>query len=315
MAANTYGRQVVVPLTNKSGGGVIAGDVVIIDTGNNDAFTTTTTAAYTGLVGIAQETIANNAVGRVLTAGYAALVLTSGSVTRGNFGATHTVAKQAADIGARAVGAFCQFLTGGTTPDAHVFGMPDGTAASGAPTTADYLTGTAQAGLSAEIVVGTTPGGELGGTWASPTVDATHAGTDSGTHLGRLLQAARVTRTAADDTTTSSTFADATGLTSTITTGAHRVMLYFTGSGGASGSNELGLSFAVDGARVDGATYGLMATTGQDRDLSMFYLTDVLTAASHTFTVQFKVSAGTGTIFASGTAVAVLTVIETGLTS
>lgn len=46
----------------------------------------------------------------------------------------------------------------------------------GAPDTADYLVGTAQAGLSAEIVVGTTPGGELGGTWASPTVDATHSG-------------------------------------------------------------------------------------------------------------------------------------------
>lgn len=47
---------------------------------------------------------------------------------------------------------------------------------SGAPTTADYLVGTSQAGLSAEIVVGTSPGGELGGTWASPTVDATHSG-------------------------------------------------------------------------------------------------------------------------------------------
>lgn len=46
----------------------------------------------------------------------------------------------------------------------------------GAPTTADYLVGTADAGLSAEIVVGTSPGGELGGTWASPTVDATHSG-------------------------------------------------------------------------------------------------------------------------------------------
>lgn len=50
------------------------------------------------------------------------------------------------------------------------------TVAAGAPTTADYLVGTAQGGLSAEIVVGTTPGGELGGTWASPTVDATHSG-------------------------------------------------------------------------------------------------------------------------------------------
>ena len=46
----------------------------------------------------------------------------------------------------------------------------------GAPTNADYLVGTANGSLSAEIVVGTTPGGELGGTWASPTVDATHSG-------------------------------------------------------------------------------------------------------------------------------------------
>jgi hypothetical protein len=47
---------------------------------------------------------------------------------------------------------------------------------SGAPTDADYLVGTANGSLSNEIVVGTTPGGELGGTWASPTVDATHSG-------------------------------------------------------------------------------------------------------------------------------------------
>ncbi len=46
----------------------------------------------------------------------------------------------------------------------------------GAPTNADYLVGTANGDLSAEIVVGTTPGGELGGTWAAPTVDTTHSG-------------------------------------------------------------------------------------------------------------------------------------------
>jgi len=40
----------------------------------------------------------------------------------------------------------------------------------------DFLVGTATAALSGEIVVGTAPGGELGGTWASPTVDATHSG-------------------------------------------------------------------------------------------------------------------------------------------
>ena len=40
----------------------------------------------------------------------------------------------------------------------------------------DFLVGTASGYLSGEIVVGVTPGGELGNTWASPTVDATHSG-------------------------------------------------------------------------------------------------------------------------------------------
>lgn len=43
-------------------------------------------------------------------------------------------------------------------------------------TTADYLIGTADPDLPNAIVVGTTPGGELGGTWPSPTVDTTHSG-------------------------------------------------------------------------------------------------------------------------------------------
>lgn len=51
----------------------------------------------------------------------------------------------------------------------------------GAPTDANYLVGTANGSLSAEIVVGTSPGGELGGTWASPTVDATHSGSSHAT--------------------------------------------------------------------------------------------------------------------------------------
>lgn len=49
-------------------------------------------------------------------------------------------------------------------------------ARSAAPASVDYLVGTASGNLSSEIVVGTSPGGELGGTWASPTVDATHSG-------------------------------------------------------------------------------------------------------------------------------------------
>lgn len=124
-ATNTFGRVNVLPLTNKSGGSVAAGDVVIIDSANSDSFTTTTTASYTKSIGIAQQTIANNAVGLVLISGYAALVNVNASVTRGNFGATHTVAKQATDAGSsRAAGTFCIFLTGGTTPDAFIW-QPD----------------------------------------------------------------------------------------------------------------------------------------------------------------------------------------------
>lgn len=48
--------------------------------------------------------------------------------------------------------------------------------AAGAPTDATYLVTTAHASLSAEVAVGATPGGELGGSWASPTVDTTHSG-------------------------------------------------------------------------------------------------------------------------------------------
>ena len=55
-------------------------------------------------------------------------------------------------------------------------GLLSGGNSGGAPTDANYLVGTANGDLSAEIVVGATPGGELSGTWTSPTIDATHSG-------------------------------------------------------------------------------------------------------------------------------------------
>ena len=67
----------------------------------------------------------------------------------------------------------------------------------GAPTDADYLVGTSNASLSAEIVVGTTPGGELGGTWGTPTLD------DSVTVTGWVMGASTATTPSADDDDTS----------------------------------------------------------------------------------------------------------------
>lgn len=73
---------------------------------------------------------------------------------------------------------------------------------SGAPASVDYLVGTADAGLSSEIVVGTTPGGELGGTWASPTVDATHSGSQHTDFIAKAIVDAKgdIIAATADDT-------------------------------------------------------------------------------------------------------------------
>ena len=62
-------------------------------------------------------------------------------------------------------------ITGNTTIGGNLIVSGTITGSGVAPTTADYLVGTANGSLSAEIVVGTTPGGELGNTWASPTID------------------------------------------------------------------------------------------------------------------------------------------------
>lgn len=116
------GRQFVQPLTNQSGGGVIAGDVVIVSAANDESFTTTTSAAYNSTrVGVAQESIAAAATGRVLLEGYAPLVNVSASATRGHYLLTHTVAKQATSQAGYAAGAFGQIIKAGTTPSAVIF--------------------------------------------------------------------------------------------------------------------------------------------------------------------------------------------------
>lgn len=149
------GRQTATrQLTNKSGGGVALGDVVVIGDGaNDDAFTTTTSAAFNSrMIGVAMETIANDAVGLVAIQGYVPKIVTNASATRDYFLFTHTVAKQATSSATRASGAFGQVLASGTSPAAILWGMPDSTAASGAPSGAKYIVGAADGTLSAERV-------------------------------------------------------------------------------------------------------------------------------------------------------------------
>lgn len=113
----------------------------------------------------------------------------------------------AADTPARlAVGADGEVLTADSTAPT---GLKWAAGGSGAPTNADYLVGTANGSLSAEIVVGTTPGGELGGTWASPTVDATHSGsTHAATQAAAESTAATALSGHAADTTSIHGIAD-----------------------------------------------------------------------------------------------------------
>lgn len=65
------------------------------------------------------------------------------------------------------------------------------------PAGVDYLVGTANGTLSGEIVAGTSPGGELGNTWGSPTLD------DGVTVDGWALGASTATTAAANDNDTS----------------------------------------------------------------------------------------------------------------
>lgn len=81
---------------------------------------------------------------------------------------SHTVSITAADVGAEDAGAVATHAAAG---DPHTGYLKESDFAG-----VDALVGTATGLLSGEIVVGTAPGGELGGTWASPTVDATHSG-------------------------------------------------------------------------------------------------------------------------------------------
>lgn len=136
---------------------------------------------------------------------------------------------------------------------------------------------------------------------------------------GEFVQTSTVHLTSGDLTTTSTTFTDATGLTVTLTTGARRCLVIFTGTlNNSTGGANTAIDLAIDGTRV-GGTYGIVHNYSNSGAFningSFTYLTDVLTAASHTLKLQFRVDGGTGKIYASATDPARFTVIETSQTT
>ena len=142
-----------------------------------------------------------------------------------------------------------QFSNGSVTDNG------DGTASvstgggSGAPTDADYLVGTANGSLSAEIVVGTSPGGELGNTWASPTID------DSVTVTGWVMGASTATTPAADDNDTS--LATTAYVQTEILSLSSEYIILYPGSASITGTMAI-TADATQGAQIDGSNGGVL---------------------------------------------------------
>lgn len=100
-------------------------------------------------------------------------------------------------------------------------------------------------------------------------------------------------------TTTSTNFTDATGLTLTVTTLGGTVMVGFFGVIVNSGGSWTNVDLAVDGTR-QGGTDGLVtqATASNVETVAFVTLVEGLAAGSHTFKIQWKVNAGTATLYA-----------------
>jgi hypothetical protein len=121
--------------------------------------------------------------------------------------------------------------------------------------------------------------------------------------------------TSGDVTTGSTTFVALTGVTVTVVlVGPHRVMLTLSGSySNTAAGNGNYFDFTVDGTR-QGGSEGLFPSycpgINYKAPANMTFITAALTAASHTFAVQWRVSAGTGTFYASATSPAIISAVE-----
>lgn len=124
---------------------------------------------------------------------------------------------------------------------------------------------------------------------------------------GPLASAAVTRNNSADYTTTSDTFTDvdATNLAHTITTGARRVLVTFAGIAyNATSSAGACFTVAVDGTDAGtGEGLAVSQTNGTGGSgVSFGYITDVISAGSHTFKLRFRrLNSGTAVLLANTT--------------
>jgi hypothetical protein len=150
---------------------------------------------------------------------------------------------------------------------------------------------------------------------------ATQAAAGNHTHASQMTDATTVKKTDGAFTTTSTTFVDVTGLSITITTAAVRCFVIFSATMNNSGSNTVAaVDLDIDGTRVggDNGIFWQQMQSANDRvPVSFFYMTDVLSAASHTFKIQARASANTTAIQAATTtsSPAIFQVVETSIAS
>lgn len=188
--ARGWAQGTIIPLSNRTGGDLPLMTLVRTVTPGGARVEPTDTDAETDVLGVVvgyvdvsglliEADAPDGSEAAVLSSGVAA-VLIDVNVDRGEYAFAAATAGQARPDATIGAGAFGQFVAGGGAGQFALVrvGLPGGgsSGGGGAPDTADYLVGTSQAGLSAEIVVGTTPNGELGGTWGAITVDGTHSG-------------------------------------------------------------------------------------------------------------------------------------------
>lgn len=129
------------------------------------------------------------------------------------------------------------------------------------------------------------------------------------------LAFSKVVKSNGDVTTSSTSFEDVSGLSTAVTTGSRRVRVSFIGNVVASSANTriASINLQIDGVNA-GGTDGLVAATTTDNDrpqnVSFAFVTNILTAASHTFKIQIKVASGSAILLADTTRNAILIVEE-----